>query len=68
MKDYNSDWEHNRSGNGRGGMGRFVRYHPVTVTSIINYVSTTAVKIQELRTTFVSLCICVVLNPQNYEF
>jgi hypothetical protein len=68
MKDYNSDGEYNRSGNGRGGMGRFVRYHTVTVTSIINYISTTAVKIQELRTTFLSLCICVVLNLQNDEF
>jgi hypothetical protein len=31
--DYNSDGKHNRSVHGRSFMGRFVPYHPVTVTS-----------------------------------
>jgi hypothetical protein len=29
----NSDGEHNRSGNGRSCMGRFLRYHPITAAS-----------------------------------
>jgi hypothetical protein len=33
---------HNKSENGRSCVGRFVRYHPVTVTSKFNYSSGTS--------------------------
>jgi hypothetical protein len=33
--DYNSDEEHNISENVRSCMGRFARYHRITVTSVL---------------------------------